>query len=395
MNASSSRVGPSSDLASIFPRLSAERLVVAAFARAGITVNGNALYDIRVSNPTFYRRMALNPAYELGSTYVDGLWECDAIDELMARLLDAGVGQSFERGWQHAARSLIAKARNLQSRIRASIIADHYDLGDELFTAMLDPSMAYTCAVWQDGATTLADAQARKMAIVCEQLALAPGDRFLDVGCGWGGLLDFAARRHGVRATGITISKNQHAFARARLADLEHAKVELMDYRDLVVHGDGRPRFDKIASIEMVEAVGPKNYATFMSGMHELLEPGGLFLLQSFISHRSVHVCNEWFDRHIFPNGVSPSLALLARASESTFGAPTSIRDIGRDYDPTLMAWDANFDAHWPSLTKHGYDERFRRMWHFYLTSLAGVFRAKHLRCFQILFEKPSHRRGT
>lgn len=387
MTAVSTSLTSSFDLRSAF---SVERRVRAEFERAGITIGGHAAHDLRVLDPSFFRRIAMNPAYELGQTYVDGLWECDAIDRMMTKLLAAGVGQSFEHGRQFFVRSLVAKAHNLQSRLRAKIVIDrHYDLGDELFAAMLDESMAYTCAIFETPETSLADAQQAKMRVLCNKLELASGETFLDIGCGWGGLLDHAARVNGARVTGITISKNQHATATERVRHHPGASVRLMDYRDLPKQGE---RYAKVAAVEMIEAVGPKNYETFFRSVHDVMEPGGRFVLQCFISHRSVYVCNEWFDRHIFPNGVSPSLAFLSRASESTFGAPSVIEDIGLHYDPTLMAWNDNFEAAYPSLVRYGYDERFRRMWRFYLTSLAGVFRAKHLRCYQIVYEKPGHR---
>lgn len=361
-------------------------LVRKELERAGVEVGGGALWDITVNDESFYRRLAMNPAYELGATYVDGLWDCPAIDQLMTRLFDSGVAGRFERGVRHWGRSLLAKAHNLQSRLRASMVADqHYDLGNELFETMLDSSMMYTCAIFPHPQATLAEAQTNKLASICDKLELRKGDRFLDVGCGWGGLVEYAARRHGATGTGITISKNQLVAAQARASDLPGTAFKLLDYRDLPKSGQ---RFDKVASIEMIEAVGPKNFETFFESVHAVMAPRGRFVLQCFISNQSVQVCNEWFDRHIFPNGVSPSLAQLSSASERLFGAPAIIEDIGRHYDPTLMAWDANFNAGFERLSKLGYDQRFRRMWHFYLRSLAGSFRTGHLRCYHIVYER-------
>ena len=382
---------PRADLAHV-PVSTAERMVRTILERADIGVNGRLPHDLRVNDPSFYRRILLNPAYEFGQTYVDGLWDCPNVDQLSHRLFTSSIGHAFEHGWQFRARTLVAKMRNLQSRIRARIVADrHYDLSNDLFESILDPTMAYTCAMWK-GQNTLEGAQHAKMAAICRKLDLKPTDHMLDIGCGWGGLVQFAAKNHGARGTGLTISQNQHAFAQDRLRSTPGTQLRLMDYRDI---RSENTLYEKVASVEMIEAVGPKNYGTFMQTVHDAMRPGGAFLLQCFISHRSVNVCNEWFDRHIFPNGVSPSLALLSKASESTFGAPEEIENIGLDYDPTLMAWNQNLTDNWSRLAQLGYDERFKRTWHFYLLSLAGIFRAEHLRCYQILYRKGAWRSGS
>jgi cyclopropane-fatty-acyl-phospholipid synthase len=363
-----------------------ERRVRAVFEQADIAIGSDSGAQLRVRDPRFFRRIAANPAYELGQTYVDGLWDCERIDRVLDQLLRSGIGQGFEHGWRFQFRSWVARIRNLQSRLRASMVADrHYDFGDDWFEAILDPSMAYTCAIWNPGETTLEGAQRAKFQAVCEKLEIAPGSRLLDIGCGWGGLLEYAADRYGVRPTGITISRNQAGFASRRLRRFAGAQVHLKDYREMTEWNES---FDEVASVEMIEAVGPKNFRKFMELVHQVMRPGGRFLLQSFISHRSVQVCNEWFDRNIFPNGVSPSLAQLAAASESTFGSPVQIDNIGLHYDPTLMAWDANLLANWDRLAARGYRERDRRTWHFYLQGTAGVFRAEHLRIYQLVYRK-------
>ena len=362
-----------------------ERRVRRAFSDADIEIDGTRPWDMRVRDAAFFRRLVRNPAFQLGETYMDGLWECEAIDELMYRLLVSGVAGQHEQSGAFPLRTAWARVRNRQSRRRAGEVATaHYDVDTELYRNMLDETLTYTCAYWRDRAGTLGDAQRTKLAMICEKLALAPGETLLDIGCGFGGLAAFAAEHYGVRVVGITNSVQHYEVARARHAGLP-VQFELLDYRDLPRL---RRRFDKIASIEMIEAVGPRNFRTYMAIAHDCLTDGGRFLVQAFISGTSRQVCNEWFDRYIFPNGVSPSFAQLAVATEPNFGAPKDVQDIGSHYPPTLLAWDTNLRAAWPRLPSRRHDDRFRRMWHFYLRCMAGVFRAEDLRLCQIVYGK-------
>jgi cyclopropane-fatty-acyl-phospholipid synthase len=253
--------------------------------------------------------------------------------------------------------------------------------------------MTYTCAYWGPAerseaypggpANALAGAQRNKLKRVCDKLGLEPGQTLLDIGCGFGGLAAYAAEHFGVHVLGITNSIRHYEVARARYAGTLPVEFALLDYRDLPSLGR---KFDHIASIEMIEAVGPKNFATYFAAADACLATGGTFLLQSFISGTSRYVCNEWFDRYIFPNGVSPSFAQLGAATATNFGPPKDVEDITQHYPPTLHAWDSNLRAGWSSLG--AYDVRVRRMWHFYLTCLAGTFRAEDLRLCQIMYSR-------
>ena len=353
----------------------AEWTVRTALEDADIAVDGGRPWDLRVHDRSFYGRLLRNAPFQLGETYLDGLWDCDAIDVLMERLLASGLASAHERRGTHQLRSAWARLRNRQSRERAGEVTAHYDVDIALYRSMLDRALVYTCALWRDG-ETLDDAQQNKLRLVCDKLELQPGDRLLDIGCGFGGLAGFAAKEYGARVVGITNSQQHYAVARELHPECEFV---LMDYRDAASLG----RFDKIASIEMIEAVGPKNFGTYMAVARACLVAGGSFLVQSFISNTSRQVCNEWFDRYIFPNGVTPSFAQLAAATGDNFGAPRHVEELGMHYPPTLLAWDRNLTAAWPTLR---YGTRFRRMWHFYLTCLAGVFRAEDLRLCQILY---------
>ena len=362
----------------------AEWVVRRALAEADVEIDGHRPWDLQVRDPAFYVQLLRNPAFQLGETYMDGMWDCDAIDELVVRLLVSGVAGAHERGVAFHLRSAWARLRNRQSRARAGEVATaHYDVDTELYRRMLDETLTYTCALWRDPDETLGEAQRNKLKLVCDKLALAPGETLLDIGCGFGGLAAYAAEHYGVSVLGITNSRRHYEVAVERYAGKLPVELALLDYRELPSLGR---RFDKIASIEMIEAVGPKNFATYMAVADACLVDGGRFLVQAFISGTSRQVCNEWFDRYIFPNGVSPSFAQLATATAPNFGAPTHVEDLGAHYPPTLLAWDRNLTAAWSSLGPH--DERFRRIWHFYLTCLAGVFRAEDLRLCQIEYDK-------
>jgi cyclopropane-fatty-acyl-phospholipid synthase len=362
-----------------------------AFAQAGVTIGGTNPWDVQVRDPAFYFRVARNPALQLGETYMAGLWDCAQIDELLYRLLVSGVAGAHEQRGA-ALRNAWARVANRQSRGRASEVATaHYDLDTALYEHMLDDTLTYTCAYYRDPGESLATAQRNKLRLVCDKLGLRPGQTLLDIGCGFGGLAAFAAEHYGVSVLGITNSVQHHDVATARYAGKLPVQFALMDYRELP---GLRRRFDHIASIEMIEAVGPKNFATYMRTADACLADGGRFLVQSFISSTSRYVCNEWFDRYIFPNGVSPSFAQLAAATEGTFGAPQAVDDLGAHYSPTLLAWDDNLRAGWAKLRGPRYDDRFKRMWHFYLRCMAGVFRAEDLRLCQIVYARGNARQG-
>ncbi len=254
----------------------------------------------------------------------------------------------------------------------------HYDLSNDFFEAMLDPNMQYSCAVFAEG-DDLASAQLRKLDWICERLRLRPGLHLLDIGCGWGGLARHAARNYGCHVVGITISQEQFRYAQRWCQGLD-VQIQLRDYREVT------ERFDRVVSVGMVEHVGYKNYRAYMQAAAGSLGEDGLFLCQGICGNSPRFHTDPWIKRYIFPNSMLPSLAQLARAAEGVF-IVKDIKNIGPNYDPTLLAWEENFRRAWPRFADR-YGERFRRMWRFYLLSSAGAFRARSLQVFSILFSK-------
>ncbi len=343
---------------------------------AGIQLNGAGACDIQVHNPDLFRRVIRDGTVGLGEAYMDGWWDCDRIDELFCRGIKAGFEVALRKKLRFLAFHFVLRIFNRQSPKRAFIVGKrHYDIGNDLFDAMLDPHMNYSCGYWSN-ANNLDSAQEAKMALICRKLQLKPGMRVLDVGCGWGGLSRWMALQHEVEVTGITISREQADLARQRCQGLP-VMIELMDYRDL------SGQFDCIVSVGMFEHVGRQNYASYFKIMHSLLAPGGLFLLQTIGARRHVYSVDPWIEKYIFPNGMLPPARAIVDGTDKLF----TIEDwhnFGADYDRTLMAWYQNLIDAWPSLSGQ-YDDRFRRMFEYYLLTCAGAFRSRENQCWQVV----------
>jgi cyclopropane-fatty-acyl-phospholipid synthase len=358
---------------------SAAEMVGGLLAQAGIEVNGPNPWDIRVHDNRWYRRVLRNGNLGLGESYMDGWWDCERLDEMICRLLRGGLEDKVRGDIKYLLRFLPALLFNLQSRTRARIIAArHYDLGNDLFFSFLDPNRQYSCGYFQE-TDDLDQAQQNKMEMICRKLNLTASDRVLDIGCGWGGLAKYAAERIGCTVTGVNISREQLRSARELCQDLP-VRFEDRDYR--AIEG----RFDKIVSVGMFEHVGRKNYRTFMRTVHRCLRDDGIFLLHTIGGNSSRTGCDPWMTRYIFPNGMLPSIAQIARAAERLF-VIEDWHNLGPHYDQTLMAWHAKFLAAWPRL-KNTYDARFKRMWEYYLLSCAGAFRARNIQLWQIVMTK-------
>jgi cyclopropane-fatty-acyl-phospholipid synthase len=254
----------------------------------------------------------------------------------------------------------------------------HYDLSNDFFEAMLDPNMQYSCALFAEG-DDLASAQLRKLDWICERLRLRPGLRLLDIGCGWGGLARHAARHFGCQVVGITVSREQFQYAQRWCRGLD-VEIQLRDYREVT------EQFDRVVSVGTIEHVGYRNYRTYMRAAARSLGEDGLFLCQGICGNVSRVHTDPWIERYIFANSMLPSVAQLTRAAEGVF-IVEDVKNIGPNYDPTLLAWEENFRRAWPRFADR-YGERFRRMWRFYLLSCAGAFRARSLEVYSILFSK-------
>lgn len=360
----------------------APMILTRLIAPADVLFNGDRPWDIQVNDPETYRRILSGGSLGFGEAYMDGMWDCPSLDELFTRLLRFDIDRKV-RGLLRlrllaasAFNFLAHKFINLQSRRRAFQVAErHYDIGNDVYRAMLDSTMSYSCGYWRN-ASSLEQAQRNKLDLICRKLELAPGERLLDIGCGWGGLARHAAEHYAVEVVGISISEEQCKLASRHCHGLP-VEIQLMDYRRLT------GRFDKVVSVGMFEHVGPKNYAHFFNVVKRVLEKQGLFLLHTIGNYYSYHAMDPWINKYIFPNGHLPAARQITAAIEPDF----VIRDwhnFGFDYDRTLMAWWKNFDAAWPDL-KARYDKRFYRIWKYYLHCCAGMFRSGQGQLWQIV----------
>lgn len=359
------------------------QIITNLLSECGIRINGDAPSDIRVKNEDFYARALINGSLGLGESYMDGWWDANDLDGFIYRLLCA---QADERiwSWRNAVAYCMASVFNFQKRARAFQIGQrHYDIGNDLYRSMLDKRMIYSCGYWES-AKTLDEAQEAKLELVFKKLGLTAGQKVLDIGCGWGGALEYAATQYNVEGVGITVSQEQADCARQLCAGKPIA-ILLKDYRDL------NSTFDRIFSIGMFEHVGAKNYRTYMQTARRCLRPDGRFLLHTIGSINPTNHSDPWIVKYIFPNSMLPSQHLITQAIDGIFSIDGWQR-IGRHYEPTLLAWRDNFERHWPEL-KATRDERFFRMWRFYLSASAASFRAGSLDVWQVLLS-PNAERG-
>ena len=344
-----------------------------------IKINGKRPWDIQVINQDLYSRILAGGILAIGEAYVDGWWECTALDQLVDKVFkenwDTKIKISKGLLWD----TIKARIINQQRKSKAYVIGErHYDTGNELFKIMLGKRLEYSCGYWKN-AKTLDEAQEAKLELICEKLKLKPAMTVLDIGCGWGSLAKFAAEKYHVKVVGITVSKEQVKLARELCKGFD-IEIRLQDYRDL------KEKFDCIVSVGMFEHVGYKNYRQFFKVVDQCLKDDGLFLLHTIGSNKSVRFINPWINKYIFPNGMFPSATQITKAYEGIFKLE-DWHNFGTHYDKTLMVWYKNFNQNWDKI-KIYYDERFRRMWNYYLLTCAGVFRAHRNQLWQIVFSK-------
>ena len=355
-------------------------IVEDALAMGDIQINGSRPWDIQIHDERFYKHVLAEDALGLGESYMEGWWEAEELDAFFFHLLGIDLSE-VRMSWKRKWTLLKDRFLNRQSRARAFLIGEHhYDRGNDLFRVMLDRRVTYSCGYWKD-ATTLDEAQEAKLDLVCRKIGLQPGQKVLDIGCGWGSFMKYAAENYGVSAVGVTVSEEQAALGRELCEGLP-VEIRLQDYRDVT------DQFDHVVSIGMFEHVGPKNYRTFFEKVDQCLKENGVLLLHTIGNRFSVRSTDPFTEKYIFPNSVIPSIRQIGDATEHLF-VMEDWHNFGQDYDPTLMAWNENFEAGWEELRPH-YGDTFYRMWRYFLLSGAGSFRVRKMQLWQIVFSKSS-----
>ncbi len=350
-------------------------------ASSKIGFGNNNPWDIRVHDDRFYSQAIHHGLLGIGESYMDGWWDCEKLDELTFYFLLSQPSQEITKLGLLLAKlnSLQGLLFNRQRKSRAQQIADsHYNIGNKLFKVMLDIDMNYTCGYWKN-AQNLHEAQVAKLKLICDKLHLSEGMNILDIGSGYGTFAKYAAQHYNVKVVGINISKEQLALSKELCKGLP-VEFRLQDYREIT------GVYDRIVSLGMFEHVGAKNYPSYFKIANQCLKEDGLFLLHSIGSSVSNSATNAWTNKYIFPNGMLPSIKQIGAAIENVF-VMEDWHNFGADYDHTLMAWYSNFNANWEEIKPY-FNDRFRRMWNFYLLTSAGSFRARSIHLWQIVLSK-------
>lgn len=358
-------------------------------------------YPVQIHDPLVYAYMALGGTTGAGTAWILKMWDSPAlVDVVRLFVRNADTMQAVDGGWagrlrDPAYRYLERRRRNSETGSRRNIGA-HYDLGNDFFQLFLDDSMTYSAGVFPTAATSLADAQRRKYDLICRKLDLQAGERVIEIGTGWGGFALHAAQHYGVHVTTTTISEQQHAMAaeRIRAAGLEdRIDLRFSDYRKL------EGQYDKLVSIEMVEAVGHDYFPTYLRKVAELLTPQGQALIQAITirdhNYDLMRASQDFIREYIFPGGQLPCVAeLLNVARHHTDLNLFDLDDFGQDYATTLALWRDAFHRHASEVAALGYSEEFRRMWDYYLASCEGAFREASISVVHLLYTKPRCTRG-
>lgn len=362
----------------------AEKTVRKLLAAADIEVGGSRPWDVQIHDPRTYGRILSHGTLGLGEAYMDGWWDAAAVDEFVYRLLMADTKGRIPFDVSLWSSYLKNRFLNFQRLKIFEVGRKHYDTGNDLYRVMLDKRMIYSCGYWRE-AKTLDAAQEAKLDLICRKAMLAPGQKVLDIGSGWGGFLKYAAENYGIEGTGITISKQQYELSQEACRSVS-VDIFLRDYKKQT------GQFDRIISVGMFEHVGHKNYRAYMKKVRSLLADDGYFVLHTIGGNTSLTHGDPWSEKYIFPNGMLPSPKQLSAATEGLF-VIEDWHNFGADYDRTLMTWHNNFEIAWPKL-KGDYDERFYRMWRYYLMSFAATFRARKIQLWQLILTKEGAKGG-
>jgi cyclopropane-fatty-acyl-phospholipid synthase len=364
-------------------RSDAESIVRELFSHADVQFGGTRPWDIKVHDPRFFERVLRDASIGFGESYMEDWWEVPQLDVLIDKLFRANIKQKIQGSWRLKALTVKALLLNLQAKTRSGASVEaHYDIGNDLYTRMLDERMVYTCGYWKN-AKNLTQSQEAKLDLVCRKVGLEPGMRVLDLGCGWGGFASWAAEKYGCSVLGVTLSKDQVSLGnelwgpKGKKLDVE---LRLCDYRDV------QGTFDRVVSIGMMEHVGPKNHRDMMQVICDRLVDDGVALVHTIANNKSLRHGTPFIEKYIFPNAVAPSLEQIGRATGGIL-VMEDLHNIGEDYDPTLMAWWENFDRTYAEIS-HKYDRKFYQMWKMYLLAAAGASRSRDGQLYQMVFTK-------
>lgn len=366
--------------------MSAKSTLHDVFEAADIKVNGDRPWDIQIHNEGFYSRVMGKGTLGAGESYMDGWWDVEALDVFFTKLMSVDIEKRLRQNPTVIFSVIKSMFVNLQRRSIYKVGEEHYDIGNDLYAKMLDKRLTYTCGYWRN-ASNLDEAQEHKLDLICRKLNLKKGDKVLDIGSGWGSFLNFAAEKYGAECVGITISKEQAAFANKNRGNLP-VETRLQDYMEV------DEQFDHIVSIGMFEHVGKKNYRKFFEKSHSLLKDDGLFLLHTIGASKwsKGNGGDPWISKYIFPYGELPSMDRVMTAVDRLYKTE-DVHNFGYDYSTTLTAWRDNFEAGWPEL-KGKYDDRFYRMWQYYLNSFIAVFGVRNNQLWQFVFSKSGVKGG-
>ncbi|MBF0429869.1 MAG: cyclopropane fatty acyl phospholipid synthase [Fibrobacteria bacterium] len=355
-------------------------------AEAGVTLNGGGKADVQVHNEDLYGVVLAKGSLGLGESYMDGWWDAEEVDSFFDKVLSARLETKVNKNFAAMLEGAKARLFNQQNKELSKRVAEeHYDLGNDLYEKMLDSRMQYTCAYWKR-ADNLEDAQKHKLDLICKKLQLKESDTVLELGCGWGGFAKFAAENYGCHVTAYNISKEQVAWATEKCQGLP-VEFRLQDYRE------ASGQYDKVASIGLCEHIGYKNYNGFLKVIHNNLKDYGLALIHTIGGNHTVVKSEPWLDRYIFPGSMLPSPQQFSKTIDRRF-VLEDWHNFGVDYDTTLMAWYDKFNQNWNSLKSERYNDRFYRMWKYYLLLCAGSFRSRKNQLWQVVISKHGLRGG-
>lgn len=366
-----------------------QKIVEKILAEADIKINGNRPQDLQVKNDKLFNRILAGGSLALGESYMDGWWEAKELDEFFNKVLSADLDEKVVPTFQIISEIVKSKILNPQRKAKTFEIGEqHYDVGNDLYSQMLDSRMTYTCGYWKDleqVPENLDKAQEAKLDLVCRKIGIKKGDKVLDIGCGWGSFAKFAAEKYGAEVVGITVSKEQVELGMKTCQGLP-VKLLFQDYRDV------NEKFDHIVSLGMFEHVGQKNYREYMGVARRCLKDGGLFLLHTIGKSRNDTLTDPWISKYIFTNSMLPSIKQIGESIEGLF-VMEDWHNFSFYYYPTLMSWFYNFEKAWPNL-KDKYGERFYRMWKYYLMASAGGFKSRKNQLWQIVLSKNGVKNG-